>query len=253
MMNVDLTIITVCFNDWENCLNTINSVDHFRKFSTLQVEHVVQDGGSNDIKLHDLKKYDVKFESKDDNGIYDGMNNALRRASGRYVWFLNAGDFINEDLLIPNNILEFDESLKKDFPKITFPVFNSRFNSTYTWKNTGSVKKDAMLHHQGTIINRLICRDELIFNTEYKFRGDYDLFIRLQNFSTIQKEICICSYEGNGVSTKDSNAFTFFSEELEIDLKHGLRKQSSPAFQLSKIYFLILMRKIKRTIKNVIH
>ena len=249
----DLTIITVCFNDWDQCVKTINSVHSFRQATKLKVQHIVQDGGSEDVHKFNVHAYDIDFQSNQDTGIYSGMNNALERAEGKFVWFLNSGDLIHPNLLEREGISIFEHAVSSDLPKLTFEVYNQRFRTVYAWQKSNSRKQRAMLHHQGTLINRVYCGSEIYYDEQLKFRGDYELFLRLDRWETKRFALCVCIYEGNGVSTDDKNAFAFFSEELKIDLKHGLRKQSSPIFELSKIYFLILTRKIKRTIKNVIH
>ena len=247
----DLTIITVCFNDWEQCLRTINSVQSFRDATKLKVQHIVQDGGSEDVQKFNAHAYDIDFQSRQDTGIYSGMNNALERARGKFVWFLNSGDLIHSNLLAHDGIRMFEHALSSDLPKLTFEVHNQRFGTVYAWQNSNSRKYRAMLHHQGTLIHRVHCQSELYYDERLKFRGDYELFLRLDRWATKRFPLCVCCYEGNGVSTDDKNAFTFFREEIEIDLKHKVRKKSLHAFEYFIIYRLIFMRKIKRSIKKL--
>jgi putative colanic acid biosynthesis glycosyltransferase len=58
-------------------------------------EWLVIDGGSTDGSIAVLREFEhlIHFwTSAPDLGVYDGMNQGLRRARGRYVLFMNAGD-----------------------------------------------------------------------------------------------------------------------------------------------------------------
>lgn len=66
-------------------------------------EWIVIDGGSTDGSvdyLTGLKDHISVLVSERDGGIYDAMNKGLRRATGEYVWFVNAGDALHDPLVI---------------------------------------------------------------------------------------------------------------------------------------------------------
>jgi putative colanic acid biosynthesis glycosyltransferase len=58
-------------------------------------EWIVIDGGSADGSIAVIREFEHLIHcwtSAPDGGVYDGMNRGLRRARGRYVLFMNAGD-----------------------------------------------------------------------------------------------------------------------------------------------------------------
>jgi glycosyltransferase involved in cell wall biosynthesis len=61
----------------------------------LEVEHIVQDGGSTDGTLEVLRSAPsrVRWVSEPDGGQSDALNRALARASGEWVAWLNADEF----------------------------------------------------------------------------------------------------------------------------------------------------------------
>lgn len=61
----------------------------------VSVQHVVQDGGSTDDTLAVLRRHGMATEwySEPDRGQSDALNRALRRASGRWIAWLNADEF----------------------------------------------------------------------------------------------------------------------------------------------------------------
>lgn len=61
----------------------------------VSVQHLIQDGGSQDGTLEVLRRYDgaIDWKSELDGGQSDALNKAFRRAEGRWVAWLNADEF----------------------------------------------------------------------------------------------------------------------------------------------------------------
>ncbi len=61
----------------------------------ISVDHIVQDGGSSDETLEVLSRFDrtIDWSSEPDGGQSQALNHALRRASGRWITWLNADEF----------------------------------------------------------------------------------------------------------------------------------------------------------------
>lgn len=96
-----ISIITINYNDCDGLEKTIKSVIHqsYRDF-----EHLIIDGGSNDGSKEIILQYQSNFSywvSEKDRGIYHAMNKGIRAATGKYLLFLNSGDFLyNENVFI---------------------------------------------------------------------------------------------------------------------------------------------------------
>lgn len=100
LLDMLITIVTVCYNDAANIEKTIKSVIG----QTLKsIEYIVIDGGSSDGTYEIIKSYADKitvFISEKDNGIYDAMNKGIRLAKGEWINFMNSGDvFASNDIL----------------------------------------------------------------------------------------------------------------------------------------------------------
>lgn len=68
-------------------------------------EYIVIDGASTDETLAIIKRYEnhvTTWISEPDRGLYDAMNKGLHRATGDYVWFMNAGDELHDPQTLPN-------------------------------------------------------------------------------------------------------------------------------------------------------
>lgn len=93
-----VSIVTPSFNSGkfiEECIQSVLNQDY------LYVEHIIQDGGSGDNTLKILKKYSngkykdrVKWVSSPDKGQSDGLDKAIRLASGEVILVLNADDVL---------------------------------------------------------------------------------------------------------------------------------------------------------------
>lgn len=97
----DLTVVTVCWNAKDLIIPTVNDVLIQKKLGNIRIEHLFVDGASTDgtPELLEQLRQDGKIEcyiSEPDKGIFDAMNKAIRLASGKVLFFLNAGDRLLE-------------------------------------------------------------------------------------------------------------------------------------------------------------
>ena len=92
------SIIVVCYNAGEKLEKTIASI---RRQTEDDYEIIVQDGLSADGSVERLSAAaDLRLFRERDEGIYDAMNRAVSHAAGKYLFFLNCGDyFADEEVL----------------------------------------------------------------------------------------------------------------------------------------------------------
>ena len=98
------SIVVVSLNPGERLEKTLNSIIN-QTYKDYEV--ILKDGGSTDGSLENLRRkgyFDDKnyivIQQKKDKSIYDGMNQALSYVNGRYVQFLNCGDYFYSDTLL---------------------------------------------------------------------------------------------------------------------------------------------------------
>lgn len=97
-----LSIITITYNAEKFLKRTIESI---LAQSNQDFEYIIIDGKSKDSTVEIAKAYGERVNllvSEPDKGLYDAMNKGLRLASGDFVWFMNAGDEINESEVVAN-------------------------------------------------------------------------------------------------------------------------------------------------------
>ncbi len=91
-----LSIITITYNAEQFLERTIQSI---LAQTDQNFEYIIIDGKSTDGTLQIAEKYKNrvnKLISEPDKGLYDAMNKGLKNAKGDFIWFMNAGDEIND-------------------------------------------------------------------------------------------------------------------------------------------------------------
>lgn len=187
-MQPTISIITVVLNGKEHLKKTIESI----KCQTFKdYEFIVIDGGSEDGTLEVIKENtDVisKWLSEKDKGIYDAMNKGIKLASGKYLWFLNAGDAIFSETTLTElfsvvkdfDVIYGDTELVNEEGKSFGLRQLKRPPENLTWK---SMINGMVITHQSLVVKKAIAP---LYNTRYKYVADIDWLIRvLQNSKVI--------------------------------------------------------------------
>lgn len=158
-----ISIITVVYNGKDLIEGTINSVLN----QTYQnIEYTIIDGGSKDGTLEIIKKYESKiskWKSEPDNGLYDAMNKGLKVATGDFVWFMNAGDWIFEKDTIEKMVRKCEKETDVLFGEVMLVNDNRKHLGTRSENTTQklpkklnwkSLKKGMVVCHQAFLPRR---------------------------------------------------------------------------------------------------
>lgn len=204
-----ISIITVSFNAGEELKNTLESVlmqqnrdgSRFTDF-----ECVVVDGGSTDGSVDVLNGYRQKFEaagvhfdaqSEKDNGIYDGMNKGIRRASGDWLYFLNAGDVFYSEYVLCGMSAELEgateETAEPESPQDSLTakadvvygdicsfIENGGTRREYIMKSGDdmeTIRTNLPFCHQAAFINRQL-HEKRLYSAGYPLAADYEFFLK---------------------------------------------------------------------------
>jgi glycosyltransferase involved in cell wall biosynthesis len=99
-----ISLITPCYNAEKNIEETIHSVvcQTALMNGTLSLEYIFCDGGSTDktvetiensIRKISAQNYSFQVYSEKDNGMYEALSKGLKKVTGDYCAYINAGDF----------------------------------------------------------------------------------------------------------------------------------------------------------------
>lgn len=158
-----ISVITVTRNAVRELRMTVDSV-RAQKWSAIQ--HIVIDGESEDGSkeyLSGLSRQSVHWLSEPDAGIYDAMNKGIALATGDYILFLNAGDTLEGQVLLPG--MDFERLL---------PVRSFDFWGRSRFLRVRNIRLGMPYCHQGIIFrNGKLTR----FDTKYEIAADYGFLI----------------------------------------------------------------------------
>jgi len=223
------SIITVCYNEENRIEKTLQSVcgQTCKNF-----EHIIEDGKSEDNTLDIVSKFEQSYEenqlkvfSEKDYGLYDAMNRAVKRAKGKYVFFLNAGDTFYDD-----KVLEHVSSYIVDQQTIYIGIINGiniDGTSDYTSFNcTEPGLKETLINGGGPCHQSIFAPVETLLSHE--FQEDYSLAADLEWFDYCYSSgvkctdipVVISNYERFGLSGQSKNRRQYLCEVQKIIEKY---------------------------------
>ena len=201
-----LTIITVNLDDKSGLSRTVESIknQNFQDF-----EFIIIDGGSKDESLEVIKENESLIDywvSEKDSGIYNAMNKGINKASGKYILFLNSGDYLLSK-----------DALSIDFKTITQDiVYGHLTHNNNNVLNTSAYKDnidlgfffESTLPHGSTFIKRELFLNYGLYKTDYIIVSDWIFFLErivVDSCSTLNLNKAVSVFTLGGISTRPEN------------------------------------------------
>lgn len=242
-----LSIITVTYNSLDTLQDAYASLcDQFYS----PWEWVVQDGGSTDgtvAWLESRTDQRIRWVSEKDNGIYDALNKAVRRAKGEWIGLLHADDVYphNNVLFEVVEAMEGHDAIYGDLKYVQAANITKVLRS---WKSGAFsptlLRKGWMPPHPTLFLRKEIYAQVGEFDTQFKIAADYDFVLRVfaQPHLKVKylPQVLMLMRQG-GASSKVGNLLAKSQEDLRV-----LKKNKMPQ------PYLILLRKIAGKFKQFI-
>ena len=241
-----LSIITVVRNDALRLVKTIDSLIGF--YDDERFEHIVIDGKSNDETMDVLRRTshhkNFRYLSEADNGIYDGMNKGVVRASGRFLLFLNCGDrmAIAPDLIYANlrSVAQADVA---DIICFCSRVYRGAELTVLTPRPGRLYKMPTS--HQAMVFSKKFMLINL-YDTRFRIAADFNLYLSADSERVLVTSGSepLTDIEAMGVASE--NPWQSYSEYLQIAAEklHGLTKWWALARIGSRAVAVTLFKKL---------
>lgn len=182
-MQPRISIITICYNAASTITRTLRSVS---AQTYPNIQYLIIDGASKDNTLELVRELapEAEIYSERDKGIYDAMNKGLDRATGDYVWYVNAGDALVspttvEDLIqatctgdsLPDVL--YGDTRLIDAEGHDLGLRRLRPTHQLDWR---SFRSGMLVCHQAFVAKRSISPH---YDLSYRFSADVDWCIRV--------------------------------------------------------------------------
>ncbi len=205
-------------------------------------ELIVIDGASSDNTVELISKYNehLTIVSESDNGIFDAFNKGIDLATGKYLYFIGAGDCLRPGVLDQVKALLPAESPTLVYGKC-FIVKSKHFDgkqfqtSDFTWTN---------ICHQGEFYDRSIFEIVGKYDEQYPIFADWMLNLKCflnEEINKLYIPLYIADYEGVGLSSEIDNDPAFKKEfPLFVKRKLGIRAFIKCKFKMMRpnsVYF----------------
>ena len=214
-----LSIVTINYNNAAGLRNTLASVTAQTYFD---IEHIIVDAASSDGSVDIIKeyatkaKYPVLWSSKKDNGIYNGMNIGIMRATGDYIQILNSGDLLASDDVIERIMGILKEN---NYPELLYgnavDVDNGKRLSSHGPEIEYSLLSlyQATYPHDSTFFKKeLFCPERYgLYDESLKIVSDWKWYLQvvgLGGVKPIYVDIDVALFDVHGISStnKELNA-----------------------------------------------
>lgn len=206
------SVITITYNAGKVLERTLLSV---LQQSYPGIEYIIIDGGSTDETLGLIKQYAegiACWMSEPDEGLYDAMNKGMRKASGDYLLFLNAGDTFQSSAVVAYLAQQAEIHHRPDILYGETDLVDIQGNfaghrrlkapENLNWK---SFRMGMLVCHQAFVVKRELAP---FYDLSYRFSADFDWCIRCMKLAdSIQNtHRVLILYLNEGLTTANRNA-----------------------------------------------
>lgn len=205
-----LTVVTVNYNNLTGLKKTASSL-----LGIIGIEWIIVDGGSTDGSIELIRELlPTQAIIGRDSGIYNAMNLGIAAASGKFVMFLNSGDYVRKEVLecvlhklkVDNSDIISSSIIigNKMAPLIRFwsASFPNRLKILFGWAPP----------HPGLVVRKNLLTQIGGFDEKFKVVADYDLILKLLHTKNIKFDVItkvLVVMEPGGVSNNSIKSVLF--------------------------------------------
>ena len=221
MAHLFFSIVVAALNPGDKLFSTLHSIldQDYGNF-----EIIIKDGGSTDGSVQRLfgegvpreipADSRIRFFQEPDGGIYDGMNQAVKRVQGQYVLFLNCGDrFFSRSVL--SKAASFMERWQgENGGKGRCCIFyGDQFNQLQNTPVHSAPVMNEFTCYRNVPCHQVCFYDAGLFeqrgyDTDYRVRADYEHFLYAvydKKAPAVYMPVTVAFYEGGGFSETKEN------------------------------------------------
>ena len=242
------SIITPTYNCGQKLERTIESV---LTQNPELFEYLIVDGASTDETIKVIEQYGnaVRLISERDQGIYDAFNKGIAATTGKYLYFLGAGDRLR-----PNILAQIKEFIPDSAPTLLYGnIYFCNEDSGYVVDYARFNLRVSNICHQAIFYERTIFALEGRYELKYATFADWALNLKCFANPGIKKKVVpllVAEYEGGGLSARQRDR-AFIYDLPGLLIKHfGLGQYLLYRVDLLRGYLYIGRRNLLRLVKE---
>lgn len=243
-----ISIITANYNGEKTLKRTIESILN-QTYS--KVEYIIVDGKSKDKSIELIKnfedkfkekKYELKWISEEDTGIFNAMNKGIKMSTGDIIGILGSDDWFEVNTL---ELVAREFEKKKDIKMVYGLLRTIKKNKFYEVK--GRYDSYGKGQHPTVFLKKDIYEKYGLFNEKYKLAADAEFLLNLKKnkvkYSFI--EVILANFSLEGASNKRNLEAKL--EEIEICYIH---KEFSRLEKIIRYIYIYIRYTIEKIIKR---
>ncbi|MES2828552.1 MAG: glycosyltransferase family 2 protein [Bacteroidota bacterium] len=220
---IDISIITVNYNNRDGLEKTINSVLN-QTFTNY--EFIIIDGNSKDGSKELIDRNSDKISywvSEEDSGIYNAMNKGIRKSTGNYLLFLNSGDSLHSSVSLNEVHVILNSAIDIYYGDIEYSEGGIKTKRFFPEKLTFSFFLEHSISHQASFIKKTLFDKFFYYNEDHEIISDWEFFIYAickRNARTYKINQIITDYDTSGLSSNLANHDKMHRERAAVIEKH---------------------------------
>lgn len=174
-----ISIVTINRN---NCVGLAATLQSVSSQTGVDLEHIIVDGESTDDTPKMLVGSNAHIISSPPRGVYNAINQGVKKASGKIIGLLHAGDTFPDVSTLSDIIKQFEI---RDIDYLYGDIYYVNGKGMVTRRYTGAgsslqqLLRGNMPPHPSLYMTRACAEKIGQYAENYKICGDFDMFIRL--------------------------------------------------------------------------
>ena len=250
-----VSIIMNCHNGESFLKQSIDSIinQSFKNWELIFFDNVSDDNSLEIVESFNDKRIKV-FKSGKFINLYHARNEAIQKAKGKYICFLDTDDYwernkIEEQVNFLENNRNFDMVYSNFY---TIKKDNTKYIQNNYNLPEGKIVKDLLKKYSIGILTACIKKkifENILFDEKTNIIGDFDFFVKLScdyNIGCIQKPLAFYRDHENNLSKKKLGVYI---NELKYWIKNNNKRYKKLGISLINIKILLFKLRLKNFLK----